>query len=502
MRYLLALLSLGATTVVGAAEGMWTLDNLPKAQLEAQYGFVPTEKWVDKVMRASVRLAQGCSGSFVSASGLVMTNHHCALRCIEQLSSAQNDYVRAGYLARSRERELKCPELELNRLEQIVDVTGEVKTATRGLQGEAFKRALNAVQARLSGVCVGRDKSRVRCDVVELYHGGLYHLYRYHRFQDVRVVWAPEQAVAFFGGDPDNFNFPRYDLDVTFLRAYEDGRPVRVKDYFRFKETGAAPAELVFVTGHPGSTQRELTTEQLRTLRDLRYFRDLLLFSEQRGVLQQYQTAGAESARIAAGDLFSIENTIKARRGAVQALQNPELWRKKQEAETALQAFVGQHPDMAQATDAWQALARAEEVYREIGHEHFFIETSRGFMSRYYTFARLLARGAGGTAPARTDPVLHRAAVSRVRKTEAGLVADQIARVARSRSSLGATALRTGIATTASESSGGRHQAGGPRLAQGLVERSCGREDVERSFHRFRPDGRCHGARRTPPLRQ
>ncbi len=382
------------TTATGmAAEGMWTLDNLPVQQLQSAYGFTPTREWVDKVMRSSVRLAQGCSGSFVSPSGLVMTNHHCGVRCIEGLSSASKDYMRDGFLAATRDAELKCPELELNRLEQITDVTATIKAATATLSGEAFKQAMNAAKAKLTGACIGKQQATTRCDVVELYQGGAYHLYRYHRFQDVRLVWAPEQAAAFFGGDPDNFNFPRFDLDATFLRAYEDGKPAQIKDYFRFKATGAEESELTFVTGHPGSTQRELTVAQLATLRDLRYPREMLLYSELRGVLSQYQKLGAEPKRIAASDLFSIENTLKARRGAMGALQDAELMRSKQQAELASQQFVAASAELAAAKTAWQDIAAAEALYRNIGNEHYFIEASRGFMSKYYSFARALVRG-------------------------------------------------------------------------------------------------------------
>ncbi|MGE0115988.1 MAG: S46 family peptidase [Steroidobacteraceae bacterium] len=398
MRLFVAGVSLLVSTLAGAAEGMWTLDNLPVQQLQANYAFTPGQDWINKVMHSSVRLAQGCSGSFISPAGLVMTNHHCSVRCIADLSSASKDYIRDGFLAASRAQELRCPLLELNRLEQITDVTATIKAATNALRGDAFMQALNAAKARLTSTCIGAARTTVRCDVVDLYQGGMYHLYRYHRFQDVRLVWAPEQAAAFFGGDPDNFNFPRYDLDVTFLRAYENGKPARIKDYFRFKATGAEPGELTFVTGHPGATQRGLTVAQLTTLRDVRYQRDLLLYAELRGVLQQYQKLGSEPQRIAAGDLFSIENTLKARRGALATLQDAEFVRSKQQAEAALQQYVETDPELAAARTAWQDIAAAEAVYRLIGNEYYFIESGRGFLSSYFNFARMLVRGAAERA--------------------------------------------------------------------------------------------------------
>src|SRR5713226_2541332 len=226
-----------------AAEGMWLLDNLPLSRLQEEYKFTPSRDWVDRVMRASARIAGGCSASFVSKDGLVMTNHHCAARCFSQLSTAEKNLAAAGFLAHGRQEEARCPEIELNRLERITDVTGEVKGATAGLDGEAFKDAQNAIKAKLSSACVGAERQTTRCDVVDLYHGGRYHLYKYHRFQDVRLVWAPEQAIAFFGGDPDNFNFPRYDLDVALLRAYENGRPAQTKDFFPFSKAGAEAGE-------------------------------------------------------------------------------------------------------------------------------------------------------------------------------------------------------------------------------------------------------------------
>jgi len=392
------LLSLLSSTISRAAEGMWTLDNLPVAQLQSQYKFKPTQAWIDKVMHASVRLAQGCSGSFVSPSGLVLTNHHCASRCIEQLSNSESNYVRTGFVARARNAEMKCPELEVNQLQQITDITDKIKAATKDKEGTAYKAALNAASARESSACLGKNRTNTRCDVIELYHGGRYHLYRYRRYQDVRLVWAPEMAAAFFGGDPDNFNFPRYDIDASLLRVYDNGKPVSSSDYFRIKAAGAEPKELTFVSGHPGSTQRELTVAQLETLRDMRIPRILMLYSELRGVLEQYQKSGAEAGRIAESDLFSTENSIKAFRGQQIALQSPELMDQKRDAEHKLQQFVAEQEEFSTTAAAWQDIAKAEKIYREIGDRHFFIETSRGFMSKYYGFARTLVRGAAERA--------------------------------------------------------------------------------------------------------
>src|SRR5712664_2585846 len=327
-----------------AAEGMWLLDNLPLSRLKAEYNFTPSRDWVDRVMRASARIAGGCSASFVSKDGLVMTNHHCAAQCLAQLSSAKKNFIADGFLARNREEEVRCPEIEINRLEGITDVTGQVKGAVAGLDGEAFKLEKNAVEAKLSSACVGAKRETARCDVVDLYHGGLYHLYRYRRFQDVRLVWAPELAIAFFGGDPDNFNFPRYDLDIALLRAYENDKPARMKDFFPFSKAGAEAGETVFVSGHPGSTQRQLTMSELETFRDVRLIGSLLRLAEERGILEQYSKLGPEAARIAENDLFGVENGYKASLGELKALLDPALMRRKRREERDLRGFVASRP--------------------------------------------------------------------------------------------------------------------------------------------------------------
>jgi Peptidase S46 len=378
-----------------AAEGMWTLDNLPLARMRAEYGFTPDKAWVDKVMRASVRLADGCSGSFVSRDGLVMTNHHCIVGCVEDASSASRDLARDGFLARQREQELRCPEIELNRLEQISDVTEQVKAATQGLAGQAFKLAQNAISAKLTAACVGAEPATLRCDLVSLYQGGQYQLYRYHRYSDARLVWAPERAIADFGGDPDNFNFPRYALDAALLRAYENGQPVSSADHLSFSRNSAAAGELTLVTGHPGSTRRLLTVAQLETERDSRLLRGLLSLAELRGVLTQYSSQGTEPARVAQGLLDTIENAYKVTKGEFEALQDSELMRRKRADEAALKAFVAADPARNASTGAaWAAIESAQQRYRQLEREFGAIEGNRGFMSQHFAFARTLVRGA------------------------------------------------------------------------------------------------------------
>ncbi|MDB5987271.1 MAG: family peptidase [Nevskia sp.] len=377
-----------------AAEGMWTLDNLPKKQMQTQYGFAPDQAWTAHVQRAAVRLAGGCSGSFVSKDGLVMTNHHCVNDCVQQLSSAAKDFIKDGFYAKELKDEKMCPEIELNRLDAIIDTTARVKQATAGLSGEAFSKAQKAEKSKIEAECVAGDKDKTRCDVVELYHGGLYHLYKYHRFQDVRLVFAPELTMAFFGGDPDNFNFPRYDLDIGLLRAYEDGKPAVVADFFPFSKSGAEAGEMTMVVGHPGATQRGLTLTQLETLRDLALPQRLFFGSEYRGLLTRFREESAEHDRIAQHDLFGTENSLKARKGMLEALQDPEVFAYKRKQEQSLRTFVAANAKLKADAGAWDEITRAETVLRNNYWPYRLIEVGAGFNCKYFEYARTLVRGA------------------------------------------------------------------------------------------------------------
>lgn len=375
-----------------AAEGMWTLDNLPLDKIAKEHGFRPDADWSQRVMRSSVRLAGGCSGSFISADGLVLTNHHCGVGCVADLSTAAKDHVKNGFLARNRSEEIQCPGVELNRLEQITDVSREVKKALAGLSGDAYVKAERAITARLTAACAAGNPQRQRCDLVNLYHGGRYHLYRYHRFQDARLVFVPEKDIASFGGDPDNFNFPRYGLDMALLRAYEEGKPATIKDFFKFSGAGAAAGELVFVTGHPGGTDRQLTLAELAAKRDLDVTGRLVKLAELRGLLTEYGKTSVEAARVSASDLFSVENSYKALMGRLKALQNPALWEAKRQEEKRLQAWVRKHD--GKSGDFWQAIAAAQATLRQIETDFDALERAQGFRSRYFTLARILVRGA------------------------------------------------------------------------------------------------------------
>ncbi|HZA51523.1 MAG TPA: S46 family peptidase, partial [Myxococcaceae bacterium] len=261
---LLGLILVGAPAT--ADEGMWTFNDFPSRKVKEKYGFEPSPQWLEHVRLSSARLAGGCSASFISERGLVMTNHHCARGCIKDLSTPRRDYVQNGFYARTLDDEPKCPSVELNQLLEISDVTARMHGATKGLEGAKFHAARKSEMARIEKECAKGDE--LRCDVVMLHHGGQFHLYRYRRFQDVRLVFAPEHAIAFFGGDPDNFEFPRYDLDVAFLRVYDEGKPARMDHFFKWSSSGARNGELVFVSGNPGKTSR------LETVAELAYDRD------------------------------------------------------------------------------------------------------------------------------------------------------------------------------------------------------------------------------------
>ncbi|GEJ55903.1 S46 family peptidase [Anaeromyxobacter diazotrophicus] len=394
MKMLAAALSLAAG--LGAAradEGMWTFNNFPSQKVEQQYGFRPTPAWLDQVRLASARLAQGCSASFVSSQGLVLTNHHCAHVCIEQLSTGQRDYVKSGFYARTQAEEPKCPALEVNQLVEITDVTARLNAATAGKEGAAYGEAQRAEMARVEKECQTSD--RLRCEVVTLYQGGVYDLYKYKRYQDVRLAFAPEFAIAFFGGDPDNFMFPRYDLDVAFLRVYEDGQPARMEHFFRWSERGAKEGDLTFVSGNPGGTSRQLTVAQLEYARDVGLPDALLRLAELRGRLAEYRHRGAEQARHSNADLFYVENSYKALRGRLEALQDKTFFASKVAAEGKLRADLAKDPARAQRyLPAFDAIARAQADLKQLRRPLNQLERGLAFSGDLFRLARQLVRGA------------------------------------------------------------------------------------------------------------
>ena len=349
-----------AVPAAHADEGMWTFDNFPSKKVEAKYGFLPTQAWLNHVRDSSLRIAGGCSASFISSHGLVMTNHHCVVDCEQNLSTPQQDLVKAGFAAGTEAEERKCPAFELDQLVEIRDVTREVQGATAGKTGNAANKALHAEEAKLQQSC-GSDPG-VRCDVISLYHGGIYDLYHYKRYNDVRLVFAPEFDVAQFGGDPDNFNFPRYDFDIGLVRAYENDKPAATPEYLRWSPDGSKAGELVFVPGNPGGTDRQLTIAQLEFMRDHFYPYVLPFIAEYRGQMEEFITQGPQQAREANEDLFFWANSFKAYYGEQQALMDPQFFAAKVKQEKQLRAAVAARPKLAADLAQWNDIAKIQQV--------------------------------------------------------------------------------------------------------------------------------------------
>src|SRR5271169_2234773 len=302
------------TPTVLADEGMWTFDNPPLKQLKEKYNFTPTQQWLDHLRLSSVRLNDGGSGSFVSPHGLLLTNHHVALGQLQKNSSAEHDYVRDGFYAAKPEEEMKSPDLGVNVLISTENVTDRVNAAVKTAKNteEEFPKR-NAVIADIEREST--DKTGFRSDVVTLYQGGEYWLYRYKKYTDVRLVFAPEQQIAFFGGDPDNFTYPRYDLDMALFRVYENGKPIDSKDFLKWNPKGAGDGELVFVSGHPGGTERLVTYAYLVSLRDDTLSSIIELLKNRIAVLKEYAARGPEQTRQATTLTFSLENSRKVFEG-------------------------------------------------------------------------------------------------------------------------------------------------------------------------------------------
>ncbi len=332
MRLRLAIASLAALAAgSGAAiadEGMWPFNAIPADRIRASLGFAPDQAWLDKVQKSVVRLDRGCSGSVVSRNGLVLTNHHCISGCLQALSSPGNDLLDGGFVSPRREDERICPGAETSILQSITDVTDRVKAATAEVTGAQVSAARAAVIAAIESERCGDDRNR-RCEVVDLYRGGRYALYEYDRYGDVRIAFAPESRAASFGGDPDNFNFPRYAFDMALLRLYRDGRPATFDAPLKLDPSGPEAGEAVFVTGHPGSTERLLTVAQLEFQRDHFLPWRVEYQAQLRGHLLAESTKGEEEARQVANALFGVENSTKVFKGRRAALAEPAFFASK-----------------------------------------------------------------------------------------------------------------------------------------------------------------------------
>ncbi|MBI3950717.1 MAG: S46 family peptidase [Acidobacteria bacterium] len=355
----------GAPLVL-ADEGMWTFDNPPVKQLEERYGFTPTPEWLDHVRLSSVRFNDGGSGSFVSPNGLALTNHHVARGQLQKVSSPQRDYVKDGFYAATQAEELKCPDLELNVLVSMENVTARVQGAVK--KGMTDKEALDARKAEIAKIeKESLQATGLRSDVVTLYQGSECWLYRYKKYTDVRLVFAPEQQIAFYGGDPDNFTYPRYDLDVALFRVYENGQPVQTQHYLKWNAKGATDGELVFVSGHPGRTDRLQTMAQIELERDHLFPLTIKGIKRRLAVLRRYAAGGPEQARQTGGMIFGLENSLKAYTGYYNGLLDKNVIAKKQKEEAEFRALVASKPEWKKEFgDAWDMIAAAEKKQLEM----------------------------------------------------------------------------------------------------------------------------------------
>ncbi|MBE7218259.1 MAG: S46 family peptidase [Caulobacteraceae bacterium] len=374
---------------------MWTFDNFPSARVKAEYGVTIDKPWLDHVMGAAVRLSVGCSASEVSPTGLVLTNNHCVAECAQDLSDPQHDYFTHGYVAATGGEERKCAGMVAEVLTSITDVTPQVTGAGQGLSGAALIKARTAATSTLEQQGCGGDPA-TRCQVVDLYHGGQYKLYKYRKYNDVRLVFSPGFAAAFFGGDPDNFNFPRYDLDSAFVRLYDKGSPAATPGHLKWNASTPRAGEPVFVAGNPGGTDRQLTVSQLQTQRDMTLMYALVQLAERRGRLIRFGEETPENKRIAQDDLFGIENSYKVVFGRQQALNDPSFFAKKVAEETDLRGKAG-----APVQPDWTAIAQAEQARRDQYLPYSYVE--RGPSSDLFDYARTLVRGAAERAKPSAD---------------------------------------------------------------------------------------------------
>jgi Peptidase S46 len=377
------------TTPGVADEGMWLYNAFPKDKVKAKYGFRPTRQWLDHVRLGSVRFNNGGSGSFVSADGLTFTNHHIAADCIQKISTGGQDYIKSGFYARTEAEEAKCPDLELNQLVDIEDVTSRIKAAAKpemstAEAGQAQRAAMSAIEKDCAG------STGLRCDVITFYSGEVYHLYKYKKYTDVRLVFAPEFDTAFFGGDPDNFTYPRYDLDISFFRVYENDKPVHLDHYLHWSRSGVKEGDLVFVSGHPGLTMRFRTVAQLEYLRDVDFPSRLETYARRIALLEKFSAESTENDRIAKEDIFLYQNSQKAFKGLLEGLHDQELMASKSAEERRLRAVLGQNS----GSDPWAAIAQAMQVQKDIYLPLTYLERRRAFNSDLVGIAASLVRAA------------------------------------------------------------------------------------------------------------
>jgi hypothetical protein len=384
-----------------ADEGLWLYNHPPVQAVREKYGFDLSDAWLTHLRLSSVRFG-GASGAFVSGEGLVLSNHHVGSRALQRLSTKEHNYLRDGFYAPSREEERPCPGLEVSALKEIEEVTARVNAAVQpGLTDEEAFRARRAIIAAIEKE--SQDKTGLRSEVVTLYQGAEYHLYRYKKYTDIRLVFAPEEQIAFYGGDPDNFEYPRFDLDICLFRAYEEGHPAKIEHYLRWSQAGPADHELIFVSGHPGRTDRLRTVAELEYLRDREYPRTLQRLNRLEVLLDAYGARSAENGRRARNDLFGVRNSRKAREGALAGLLDPKLMDARRVSEEKLRSSfrtlveggkLGTGTPPAQVELVWERIAQAQRAIAERAVEYEMLEQGAGFNSVLFRYARSLLRSA------------------------------------------------------------------------------------------------------------
>jgi hypothetical protein len=398
LRVSLAAAALGAALLAMASpaaadEGMWTFENFPAAKVKDAYGVTTDGPWLQRLRGAAVRIP-GCSASVVSSAGLVLTNNHCITSCLVQLSSADKDHLKDGVLTVSRAEERQCAGMWAEVLMETTDITDQVRAAVAGKSGAAFTAARDAVTSAAEGAAC-KGVAAARCQTTSLYRGGQYVVYRYHRYSDVRMVFAPEFATAFFGGDPDNFNFPRYDMDAAFLRVYEGGKPAKTPNFLKWNASAPKAGEPTFVPGNPGSTERLLTVSQLESYRDLSIPVGQLQRSELRGRLIEYGRRGPAEKRLVADPIFNLENGFKVFFGRQFVLNDKAFMDAKRAQEAELRAKVAADPALAaEIGDPWGEIARAQEAYAVNYLRYRQLEAEAGRSSVLFSWARGLVRAA------------------------------------------------------------------------------------------------------------
>jgi len=391
----------GFATVAIADEGMWLFNAPPLKQLKGKYNFEPTPQWLEHLQKASVRFNSGGSGSFISANGLVITNHHVGADALQMASSEQHNYLKDGFYAKTNAEEIKCSELELNVLVSTEDVTARVNVAVKaGMSSdEATKARGNAIAAIEKE---SKEKTGLRSDVITLYQGGAYHLYRYKRYDDVRIVFAPEQQMAFYGGDPDNFEYPRFDLDICIFRAYENGKPAKIDNYLKWNSRGPSDGELTFVSGSPGRTDRQLTVDELTDTRDRDVPNLLRMFNRREVLLAAWGQRSFENARRARDDFFGDQNNRKRYDGYLAALLDPEIWTLIEQREKKLRDAISRDPKLGSAISAYDRIKKAQAELVKIAPRYDYLEQERRSTVGYrgpralygslFKYARLLTR--------------------------------------------------------------------------------------------------------------